>query len=109
MLYNIYFDNENEIEKIIDDNSDLYLIKITYDKNGNYLTFSENKNKYIPTLEEQLNEITKEQGDKISILEAKNKRLEEGLQAVLSGDMQSLAYILYPEDFADINNTTLEL
>jgi hypothetical protein len=47
--------------------------------------------------------------DKISILEAKNKRLEEGLQAVLSGDMQSLAYILYPEDFADINNTTLEL
>ena len=47
--------------------------------------------------------------EKISILEAKNKRLEEGLQAVLSGDMQSLAYILYPEDFADINNTTLEL
>ena len=47
--------------------------------------------------------------NKISILEAKNKRLEEGLQAVLSGDMQSLAYILYPEDFADINNTTLEL
>ena len=33
--------------------------------------------------------------------------LEEGLQAVLSGDMQSLAYILYPEDFT--NNTTLEL
>lgn len=37
--------------------------------------------------------------------------LEEGLQAVLSGDMQSLAYILYPEDFAGVNksNTTLEL
>lgn len=76
MLYNIYFDNENEIEKIIDDNSDLYLIKITYDKNGNYLTFSENKNEYIPTLEEQLNEITKEQGSKISILEAENKELK---------------------------------
>lgn len=75
MLYNIYFDNENEIEKIIDDNSDLYLIKITYDKNGNYLTFSENKNEYIPTLEEQLNEITKEQGSKISILEAENADL----------------------------------
>ena len=55
-----------------------------------------------PTWEEQME-------SKISILEAKNKRLEEGLQAVLSGDMQSLAYILYPEDFADINNTTLEL
>lgn len=79
MLYNIYFDNENEIEKIIDDNSDLYLIKITYDKNGNYLTFSENKNEYIPTLEEQLNEITKEQGNKISILEAENETLKQEL------------------------------
>ena len=79
MLYNIYFDNENEIEKIIDDNSDLYLIKITYDKNGNYLTFSENKNEYIPTLEEQLNEITKEQGEKISILEAENETLKQEL------------------------------
>lgn len=79
MLYNIYFDNENEIEKIIDDNSDLYLIKITYDKNGNYLTFSENKNEYIPTLEEQLNEITKEQGNKISILEEENEKLKQEL------------------------------
>lgn len=79
MLYNIYFDTENEIEKIIDDNSDLYLIKITYDKNGNYLTFSENKNEYIPTLEEQLNEITKEQGNKISILEAENETLKQEL------------------------------
>ena len=79
MLYNIYFDNENEIEKIIEDNSNLYLIKITYDKNGNYLTFSENKNEYIPALEEQLNEITKEQGEKISILEAENKALKQEL------------------------------
>ena len=47
--------------------------------------------------------------NKISILEAENATLREGLQAVLSGDMQSLAYILYPEDFTDVNNTTLEL
>ena len=49
--------------------------------------------------------------DKISILEGENKSLREGLQAVLSGDMQSLAYILYPKDFTNINesNTTLEL
>lgn len=39
---------------------------------------------------------------KISILEAENENLKEGLRAVLRGDMQSLAYILYPEDF---NNT----
>lgn len=37
--------------------------------------------------------------NKISILEAENENLKEGLRAVLRGDMQSLAYILYPEDF----------
>ncbi len=46
---------------------------------------------------------------KISVLEKENATLKEGLQAVLNGDMQSLAYILYPEDFTDVNNTTLEL
>lgn len=48
---------------------------------------------------------------KISVLEKENATLKKGLRAVLSGDMQSLAYILYPEDFTNINksNTTLEL
>lgn len=40
-----------------------------------------------------------QQAKKISILEAENENLKEGLRAVLRGDMQSLAYILYPEDF----------
>lgn len=31
------------------------------------------------------------------------EKLIEGLQAVLRGDMQELAYILYPEDFKNIN------
>lgn len=44
---------------------------------------------------------------KISVLEKENSNLKEGLQAILNGDMQNLAYILYPEDFT--NNTTLEL
>ena len=82
MLYNIYFDNENEIEKIIDDNLDLYLIEINYTKNGNYLTFSENKKEYVPTLSEQLNEIIKEQGNKISALEEENKQLREELTQI---------------------------
>lgn len=49
--------------------------------------------------------------EKISILEGENKALREGLRAVLRGDMQGLAYALYPKDFTDINksNTTLEL
>ncbi|WP_286315880.1 hypothetical protein [Romboutsia ilealis] len=42
------------------------------------------------------------QENKISILEEENENLKEGLQAVLRGDMQSLAYILYPEDFNNI-------
>lgn len=48
---------------------------------------------------------------KISVLEKENANLREGLKAVLSGDMQSLAYILYPEDFTNINenSTTLEI
>ena len=43
--------------------------------------------------------LLEQQGEKISILEAENKSLKEGLQAILRGDMQSLAYALYPEDF----------
>lgn len=31
------------------------------------------------------------------------EKLIEGLQAVLRGDMQELAYILYPKDFKNIN------
>ena len=42
---------------------------------------------------------------KISVLEKENATLKEGLQAVLSGDMQSLAYILYPEDFAGLTHS----
>lgn len=39
----------------------------------------------------------------IEILTDKVNTLEEGLKAVLCGDMQTLAYSLYPEDFVDFN------
>ena len=52
----------------------------------------------LPTPPQEPTEIEKIQ-EKISILEAENESLKEGLRAVLRGDMQSLAYILYPEDF----------
>ena len=77
------------------------------------LTTDEAVVKYLEILEEEKikskEEIAtnKKNAKKISILEKENALLREGLQAVLSGDMQSLAYILYPEDFT--NNTTLEL
>ena len=79
------------------------------------LTTDEAVVKYLEILEEEKikskEEIAtnKKNAKKISILEKENALLREGLQAVLSGDMQSLAYILYPEDFTDVNNTTLEL
>ena len=52
----------------------------------------------LPTPPQEPTEIELMQ-EKISILEAENESLKEGLRAVLRGDMQSLAYILYPEDF----------
>ncbi|MFR6246255.1 MAG: hypothetical protein ACLUL3_07545 [Romboutsia timonensis] len=91
-----YFTTEEEKNHIVNNNSDKEIIALHYDINFGYIDFSSETEMQVLQ-------------NKISILEAKNKRLEEGLQAVLSGDMQSLAYILYPEDFADINNTTLEL
>lgn len=55
----------------------------------------------LPPVSQEPTEIEKIQ-NKISILEAENEDLKEGLQAVLRGDMQSLAYVLYPEDFNNI-------
>lgn len=54
----------------------------------------------LPTPPQEPTEIEKIK-EKISILEAENESLKEGLRAILRGDMQSLAYILYPEDFND--------
>ena len=78
-----------------------YILKLKVDIEQNKINATYKK---IETEEETM-------WNKISILEAENKSLREGLQAVLNGDMQSLAYILYPEDFAGVNksNTTLEL
>lgn len=78
------------------------------------LSVEEVAQKYLEIIEQQKQDQEKErlsleeQAEKISILEAENKVLREGLQAVLRGDMQSLAYILYPEDFNSVNMLPLE-
>ena len=82
-MLTVEFNTEQEKEEIINQNLDKYLIEEKYLLNGNFLIFT--------------NTLTLE--NKISILEAENESLKEGLRAVLRGDMQSLAYILYPEDF----------
>lgn len=82
-MLTVEFNTEQEKEEIINQNLDKYLIEEKYLLSGNFLIFTN-----APTLE-----------NKISILEAENESLKEGLRAVLRGDMQSLAYILYPEDF----------
>lgn len=92
MEFKYVFTNEKEKEDLINKNSHLTLIKIAYHLNENYLIFTD---------EEIIYELTENEilGNKISILEAENENLKEGLRAILRGDMQSLAYILYPEDF----------
>lgn len=82
-MLTVEFNTEQEKEEIINQNLDKYLIEEKYLLSGNFLIFTN-----APTLE-----------NKISILESENESLKEGLRAVLRGDMQSLAYILYPEDF----------
>lgn len=92
MEFKYVFTNEKEKEDLINKNSHLTLIKIAYHLDENYLIFTD---------EEIIYELTENEilGNKISILEGENESLKEGLRAVLRGDMQSLAYILYPEDF----------
>ncbi len=131
MEYKFNFKTEEEKEELIKANTNLTLIKIAYHLKENFLIFTDEEIIYDLTETEILgnkisileaeNKSLREglqavlSGDmqslKISILEAENKSLREGLQAVLSGDMQSLSYILYPKDFAGVNksNTTLEL
>lgn len=93
MNIKIKFNNSEEIEQIKKENElkGLYLIHIFDCKDEKFLVFSDNKPIENLSIEE-----------KISILEAENADLREGLQAILRGDMQSLAYVLYPEDFINI-------
>ena len=103
MIYKFEFKNDNELNLLIKENEDKHLIEVNFFLDKNNIAIFSTEPKPL-TLEEILTK-------KISILEAENATLREGLQAVLSGDMQSLAYILYPEDFTNIDNskTTLEL
>ncbi len=99
MKYKFQYNSEEELLKLKEEHSDKALIKIEILFSGNFVTFDD----------DMLMIETIKNSKKISTLETESKSLKEGLQAVLNGDMQSLAYILYPEDFTDVNNTTLEL
>ena len=90
MIKKINYYSEEEKNIILEENKDMYLIEHAKLYNEKYLIFSDSH---------PIEVLQKEQGEKISILEAENENLKEGLRAVLRGDMQSLAYILYPEDF----------
>ena len=72
MEYKIKFNNEEEKEKLIQDNSNLTLIKIAYLLGENYLVFTDEEIEYELTENEIL-------GNKISILECENKALKEEL------------------------------
>ena len=75
MEYKIKFNNEEEKEKLIQDNSNLTLIKIAYLLGENYLVFTDEEIEYELTENEIL-------GNKISILECENKALKEELTQI---------------------------
>ena len=81
MEYKFEFKNEEEKHKILQDNSDKFLIKIEEITQGNFLTFSD-----IPTLQI----LQQEQANKISVLEKENKQLREELEQVKA----SLVYVI---------------
>lgn len=96
MIKKLEFLNDEDKNNLINQNKDMYVIAIEFGLKHNYITFSDTP---LPEPEYDIWGTIKEQENKISILEAENENLKEGLRAVLRGDMQSLAYILYPEDF----------
>lgn len=101
MKYKFQYNSEEELLELKKEHSDKVVTEVEILFSGNFVTFDDDNF----LVQSKLN------SNKISILEAQNANLREGLQAVLSGDMQGLAYILYPEDFTYVNksNTTLEL
>ena len=91
---------EIEVDRklIFGDMSDFMILNYCYKQDENGYSIYPARN-YSDIVEEDYRLKVDESQKKISILEAENESLKEGLRAVLRGDMQSLAYILYPEDF----------
>ncbi len=73
MIIRKQFHTEDEKTRIIEEMEDLFLIQVLYLIKGNFLVFSDSKP--APTLEDQINLITKEQAEKISILQEENSKL----------------------------------
>lgn len=67
----IKYENDLDREAIINENSNLFLIKEECHLDGNFLTFTDVK----PLEKPLIDEVVKEQGEKISILEAENADL----------------------------------
>ena len=70
MIFEFQFQNNEEKNLILNNNSNLYLIEMKYLKVGNFLVFSD-----LPTTQILL----EEQSTKISILEAENETLKQEL------------------------------
>ena len=72
MEYKFNFNTEKEKEKLIQDNSNLTLIKIAYHLGESYLVFTDEEVTYELTENEVI-------ANKISILEAENETLKQEL------------------------------
>ena len=78
MLYKFDYSTEEEYKSLIDNNKELHLIKKFYSESEKYLIFTDEEVIDEPLLDE----IVKEQGNKISILEAENQALREELTQI---------------------------
>lgn len=93
MEYKFTFNTEKEKEQLIKDNSNLTLIKIAYHlgEGEKYLIFTDKETIYELTETEILE-------NKISILEAENKSLKEGIIEFLSTNDSTKLIKLISED-----------
>lgn len=78
IIEKIKYENDSDREAIINENSDLFLIKEECHLDGNFLTFTDVK----PLEKPSINEVVEDQGKKISILESENEALNTKLDTV---------------------------
>ena len=76
MIKKLEFLNDEDKNNLINQNKDMYVIAIEFGLKHNYITFSDTP---LPKPEYDIGCIIKEQGNKISILEAENETLKQEL------------------------------
>ena len=103
-MYKYSFTSSSDLEKLIKENKNRYMISIEYLKSGNFVTFSD-----VPPLEYTLKECV----NKISILEAENSALLESQKVqdrtIVENDMRMMDLEWALEDLITSINPTAKI